>query len=121
MSGKSNDHQPWLGKAESILSTVEELSRSIHARVNRQGVSDKYRALKEHIRQEATLAKKKDGSKLTGAELDYSAMISKVSGDLRSPVNCDPFAGQLRDELGWIQVDLSDFVGDYKGDSDFED
>ena len=114
MSSKSNDHQPWLGKAESILSTIDELSEAIYNRGNRYEISEKYRDLKEYVRDEAKIASKKERSNLPAAERDYSKMIQEVAAFLKAPVNCDPFAGKLSNDLGYVRVNVSYFICEYK-------
>lgn len=100
----------------SILSTIDELSESIYARSNRYEISEKYRVLKEHVRDEAKIASKKERSKLPAAERDYSKMIQEVSAFLKAPVNCDPFGGKLRNDLGYVRVNVSYFICEYKDD-----
>lgn len=114
MSSKSNEHQPWLGKAESILSTIDELLAAINARENRYEISEKYRGFKEQVRDQAKIASKKDRSKLPAAERDYSKMIQEVAAFLKAPVNCDPFAGKLRNDLAYVRVNVSHFVCGFK-------
>lgn len=105
----------WLQKAETILNLVDEILEGINNRSNRQNLSSKYRTLKTDVQSEARRVEKKNNkTEVNGIERDYSIMIRKIDAYLTVPVNCNPFAGELRDNLVYIRVDVNYFIFDYK-------